>query len=862
MANSGGVDIGVVLGLLGLLGIIFVFVYFISRWYVAMLSWKQDAAKQRRWRNDQDDFYTKNGYNWDCVMVAEVFKASENLTDEQRQYSLKVILHLLERGGLQVRMFYSKLHTKVFIKIRASAERLCAEADRINYKLQLDEKLLQRKCLQGNEPKWYRFKTPFPAGSKSKVEEGMNESLKKKIQYTIETKRFPYENMYIDYNDREDLLPLFQKHGEGAGGIFRGVDRLKLILSIMNSQAQECCGLDVGWLLQEKCLMDFFCMHNHKDVGIANKAAVTLLSLPTAFPVDSMKDYFGEKIGLYFLFTSHYTAWLLPAALLGIIFWAVYLANDNSSDSLALPYFSSLVSLWTVSLLEYWKRKEVKYALQWGMTGFEDNESARPQFFGELAPSPVDGSNQKYFSPHKRWKKVVRSYLIIFGLICGIILSDGAIFAFRRWVLLDWIISGAAVATPIAAVLVAIQIEIFAKAFGEIGLRLNDAENHRTDTEYEDALITKTFTFRFFNSYTALFYISFVKPFIQTIDPCDADGNCITEVQVFLAAIFICRMTLSNFVELSVPLYKSLKATWHYNMAKFSGRTYVNKKAVDEQQLFNLRRQSLTLNKDKNSSKTPSKDVELVPLGASKERNRNNRDTMSPSAQFLKLTGVSMEQNNPLLTGRQAPTQDSQEERRSELSHEIFGVSEVEVMSRLEEYHPLLGLFDDYSELAIQFGYACMFVAAFPPVLLLAFAGNYLELRLDAWKLTQLCKRPLPRSAEDIGSWQVIFEVIATCAVLTNAGMICYTSSQLIEETWTSRAWIFLGISCLLLGAQQVVALLVPDRPVSIEYQEARAELIYSKVVENKRDYEVIGKGHSVSVTPIYSILGFDEDPL
>ena len=36
-------------------------------------------------------------------------------------------------------------------------------------------------------------------------------------------------------------------------------------------------------------------------------------------------------------------------------------------------------------------------------------------------------------------------------------------------------------------------------------------ENHRTDTEYEDNLIAKTFMFQFVNSYASLIYIAFIK---------------------------------------------------------------------------------------------------------------------------------------------------------------------------------------------------------------------------------------------------------------------------------------------------------------------------------------------------------------
>ena len=40
---------------------------------------------------------------------------------------------------------------------------------------------------------------------------------------------------------------------------------------------------------------------------------------------------------------------------------------------------------------------------------------------------------------------------------------------------------------------------------------INFIENHRTQTEYDDALILKLFAFQFVNSYTSLFYIAFFR---------------------------------------------------------------------------------------------------------------------------------------------------------------------------------------------------------------------------------------------------------------------------------------------------------------------------------------------------------------
>ena len=49
------------------------------------------------------------------------------------------------------------------------------------------------------------------------------------------------------------------------------------------------------------------------------------------------------------------------------------------------------------------------------------------------------------------------------------------------------------------------------QVYGHFAAKLNNLENYRTETEFEDALIVKSFLFRFFNAYTSLFYIAFVK---------------------------------------------------------------------------------------------------------------------------------------------------------------------------------------------------------------------------------------------------------------------------------------------------------------------------------------------------------------
>jgi hypothetical protein len=85
-----------------------------------------------------------------------------------------------------------------------------------------------------------------------------------------------------------------------------------------------------------------------------------------------------------------------------------------------------------------------------------------------------------------------------------------------------------------------------------------------------------------------------------------------------------------------------------------------------------------------------------------------------------------------------------------------------------------------------------MFVAAFPLATVMSFVNNYIEMRVDAWKLCQITRRPEPRSAEDIGTWMVILQIMAVFAVMVNSGIIAFTGTYTQEHRWSVRVWIFI----------------------------------------------------------------------
>jgi hypothetical protein len=309
------------------------------------------------------------------------------------------------------------------------------------------------------------------------------------------------------------------------------------------------CAIDIYQLLKNKCVLAFFALHDHVELRTLEEKWIRLCALPWHQPVNDVKDYFGEKIGLYFLWLGHYTSWLFVAGVVGFFAWINVAAKGNDPNAVIMPYFACFMAMWATIFLEYWKRKENLYAMRWGMTGFEAEEQTRPQYKGEEIASPVTGKKYLYFPRQEANIRLIKSVTVITGFIALVIAVVGSIFILKLVLsqirAMTW--GSIQMAGIIASIANAVQIQVMNMIYGDVAIKLTNFENHRTDTEYEDALIAKTFVFQFVNSYASLFYIAFVKPFIVTLDPCLE--SCMSELQTSLGTIFITRLAIGNITE-------------------------------------------------------------------------------------------------------------------------------------------------------------------------------------------------------------------------------------------------------------------------------------------------------------------------
>uniref|UniRef100_A0A087XHY7 Anoctamin n=1 Tax=Poecilia formosa TaxID=48698 RepID=A0A087XHY7_POEFO len=457
-------------------------------------------------------------------------------------------------------------------------------------------------------------------------------------------------------------------------------------------------------------------------------------------PLDHIREYFGEKIALYFAWIGFYTAWLLPASLVGTLIFLlgfVLVSSDvpakevcESEDTFIMcplcnicstwnyssicftykagllfdnwgtVFLSIFMSLWAVTFLEYWKRTCSYLSHRWDCTDLEDiEERPRPEF-SAMAPmtmrNPVTGAEEPYFPENKRLNRTATGCMVIVIMICVVPMFLIAIILYRtilRVVLYKSTTTDSASAGTIASisasVLNLIIILTLSRIYTSLAGILTRWEMHRTQTKYEDMFILKVFIFQFVNFYSTPVYIAFFKGrfvgypgMYNTLfgirnEACGA-GGCLIDLAQELLVIMVGKQSL-NSIDL-ITLQK-VKAWW---------------------------------------------------------------------------------QRNKMRTPQMAGTQTMMDVSPWEADYELL-VCE--------------GLFGEYLEMVLQFGFITIFVAACPLAPLFALMNNWVEIRLDAQKYVKEFRRPVVERAQDIGIWFHILQFISHMAVISNAFLIAFTSS-------------------------------------------------------------------------------------
>jgi hypothetical protein len=158
----------------------------------------------------------------------------------------------------------------------------------------------------------------------------------------------PYDYIYGKYDGRADLQSLYKTYGIGKAAMLKGVDRIKLMQAVFErSIAEKGAGLNLNRMLYEKCLEGAFPLHDYPELQVLADEWLNLLAWPSNQPFQKIVDYFGEKLGLYYLFLGHYTACLGWPAIFGIGAYVYSNFYGRDYESYSFPVFGVLMLVWS-----------------------------------------------------------------------------------------------------------------------------------------------------------------------------------------------------------------------------------------------------------------------------------------------------------------------------------------------------------------------------------------------------------------------------------------------------------------------------------------------------------------------------------
>ncbi|XP_043938519.1 anoctamin-1 isoform X1 [Protopterus annectens] len=468
-------------------------------------------------------------------------------------------------------------------------------------------------------------------------------------------------------------------------------------------------------------------------------------------PIDLVRKYFGEKIGLYFAWLGIYTQMLIPASVVGIIvflygcatvdedipsmemcdqrqnitmcplcdktcnYWklSTTCATARAShlfDNPATVFFSVFMALWAAMFMEHWKRRQMRLNYRWDLTGFNDDEEAlkahpRPDYEAKVLQKTLknEKKNKPNQTDHEKltWKDRIPAYITN---VVGILFMIGLTFAIVLGVIIYRISTAAALAmssnpsakanvrvtvTATAVIINLVVILILDEVYGSIARWLTQIEVPKTDRTFEERLIFKAFLLKFVNAYTPIFYVAFIK------------GRFVGRPGDYVYLFHYFRMEECApggcLMELCIQL-----------------------------SIIMLGKQLIQNN--------------LFEIGIPK---------MKKLIRYLKSNRASEDEEHA-----------KQKQR-------------YEVDFNLETF---VGLTPEYMEMIIQFGFVTLFVASFPLAPVFALLNNIIEIRLDAKKFITELRRPVAVRAKDIGIWYNILSAVGKLAVIINAFVISFTS--------------------------------------------------------------------------------------
>ncbi|CAM8962366.1 unnamed protein product [Rhodiola kirilowii] len=524
-------------------------------------------------------------------------------------------------------------------------------------------------------------------------------------------------------------------------------------------------------------------------------------------PVDDIQSYFGTQIATYFSFLGMFTRW--PMDGLSCYFRAcsalrtrVLVLSIRPLKSLLLPVFFVSITLWAISFCQFWKRKYSALLVRWQIEYVAHSGPALnpPGIQDASIPSNTESITNsvktrkgKEAIQRLEWFKFLMRFrndaMMIFSIIC---LQLPFELAYAH--LYEVIESGIIRFGLTGAYLLAIQY--FTRTGGRISVGLIKHESAENKEYQANSLVYKVFGLYFMQSYIGLLYHALFHRNFNTLREMLLERLIITEV-------------LQNFVESSLPYLR-----------------YINSK----------KNSILSEGKVKFTTKTEME--YLKPTYAASIGEEFEDGLFDDYLELALRFGLVMMFSCafPLVfafafliwwagTGHPDTTRATLDKAHDAPQHIGLpaGICTPTIKQGPKHMQPnMLGSVMDFAQRSP--GGVLMSSPSPPNLKIQHFLStnhernvllqiNLMEIRMDAFKLLTMFKRPVPRVAETNGAWLNIFQFLIVTSICTNCAILICLYDK--EGKWNIEPGLaaILVMEHVLLLVKFGISRFVPEEP-------------------------------------------------
>uniref|UniRef100_A0A8C1DWJ0 Anoctamin n=1 Tax=Cyprinus carpio carpio TaxID=630221 RepID=A0A8C1DWJ0_CYPCA len=150
------------------------------------------------------------------------------------------------------------------------------------------------------------------------------------------------------------------------------------------------------------------------------------------------------------------------------------------------------------------------------------------------------------------------------------------------------------------------------------------------------------------------------------------------------------------------------------------------------------------------------------------------------------------------------------------------------------------GLFAEYIELLVQFGYLSLFSCVYPLTAPLLLLNNLTEIRTDAYKLCKLFNKPFSAPVANMGVWQTAFEVLSFISVMSNCWLLLLSPrvKDLTEDAGLSSSKVLVIaviVEHALIMVKMILAFMIPDEPDWVRIKREQIEYHSMQALKKQR---------------------------